>query len=230
MLKLQNTATRLTNHYGHPMNPSRNLTRSIAILAGFLVLICAGGCASFKPTRDVAVDAISDPAAGTAQSFRLVPKDPAAARDPSVHNLALSAANIALSSRGLYEAPSSSRPDILVEIDYGLGNSIPLPNGPAVVEKFLQLSARRYREDAPPPGRGEEIWNVRTSVADPGTAVLNSLPVLAAVAAEYLARDTHGEQTIKLTDDSPIIARFKEAVQKATSAQSPAEKAMPSPP
>lgn len=195
--------------------------RLATILTLLAVHLLTVSCASFKSYRPVTVDAISDPTVPAAQSYRIILKRPTPGQEAAVQNMAIAVAHVALTSKGMYEAVPNAVPDILIEVDYGLGNSIPLPDGPPVIEKFIQLSGRLYREDASPRGRGEEIWNVRASIAEPGMNIAGTLPIIAAVAAEYIASDTGGEQTIKVTEDSPLVARFRSTIGKSPAKTAP---------
>src|SRR5476651_2352213 len=96
-----------------------------AFLAASAVLVLAG-CTT--TTYHVKVDAISKPAepVGTAsagkepQSYKLKSKNPSLGDENLRYKEAAEYVKTALSSKGLYEAPTPERADMIVELDYGL--------------------------------------------------------------------------------------------------------------
>jgi hypothetical protein len=84
-----------------------------------LSVLLAAGCST--PGHQVKIDAISKPAArGDSQSFRLKSKDPRLGEENLRYKEAADFVRTALSSKGLYEAPSEERADMIVELDYGM--------------------------------------------------------------------------------------------------------------
>lgn len=172
------------------------------------------GCA-FIPSHQVSVDAISLPEPATGQSYRLADKDPLAARESGQHKLVFACVSAALDTKGLFEAPAGVKPDFTVEVDYGSsrGMGVPRTTGmPATTENFLQLSARRPKPDGAP-GKGEEIWNVRTSILEERVDLSTLIPILAAVSADYLGQDTQVERSVKVSEKQPNIAHVKSVAQ-----------------
>ena len=209
--KLQITAARLLR--SKPAMPPA--ARSILVRLSVLLAFCAGwfGCTMPLPDIRVGVDAISSPSAAGAQSFKLVPKYPGSVQGPDVHAYAIAAIKASLETKGMFESPKGTRPEMLVEFDYGVGHTVPLLDGTPVVEKFLHISARRYEEKNPAGrNRGEELWDVRTTLVSPSASVEHALPLLAAVAVDYIGRDTHAEQTVKIPRNSPTVQHVKEAM------------------
>lgn len=179
--------------------------------AAFTVL---AGC-TFIPSHQVAVDAISLPQPFTGQAYRLADKDPLAARESGQHRLVFACVNAALETKGLFEAPAGVRPDFTVEVDYGSsrGMGVPRTTGmPATTENFLQLSARRPKPDGAP-GKGEEVWNVRTSILEERVDLSTLIPVLAAVSADYVGQDTQIERSVKVSEKQPNIVHVKSVAQ-----------------
>src|ERR1041385_1400398 len=78
----------------------------------------AAGCAS-STTHEVKVDAIAKPAA-EGQSYKLKSKDPRLGEENLRYHEAADFVRTALSGKGMYEAPSDDKADMIVEIDYGL--------------------------------------------------------------------------------------------------------------
>ena len=83
------------------------------------VMFAAGGCASSN-TYKVKVDAITKPVPAGAQSYKLKSKDPRLGEENLRYREAADFVRTALSGKGLYEAPSEDRADMIVELDYGM--------------------------------------------------------------------------------------------------------------
>ncbi|GAB1489664.1 hypothetical protein MASR2M8_21170 [Opitutaceae bacterium] len=173
-----------------------------AALSGLLV-----GCKTLPRYYSVGVDAITARPELGGTSYLLIAQDPSAYRDPALHNIAVMCVKAALEGRGLHEAPHNSRPDLILELDYGRGNSIRLgPNG-STQEIYLSLSARlNPGENAT--RRGEEIWNVRASIIDETTRAVVILPILAAIAADHAGTETGVKQEFAISDQSPSVTQI----------------------
>jgi hypothetical protein len=85
----------------------------VAIVAGF-----SGGCAS--SSYQVKVDSIAKPVRTDAQSYALKSKDPRLGEESLRHREAADFVRTALSGKGLYEAPSAEKADMVIELDYGM--------------------------------------------------------------------------------------------------------------
>jgi len=83
-----------------------------------LALFLAAGCGS--STYQVKVDAITKPAPAEAQSFKLKSKDPRLGEENLRYREAAEYVKTALSGKGLYEAASEDKADMIVELDYGM--------------------------------------------------------------------------------------------------------------
>lgn len=168
------------------------------------------GCA-FIPTHQVAVDAISGPTPSIGPAYRLVDKDPLAAREGGQHKLVFTCVAAALDTKGMFEAPPGTPVDVSIEVDYGSNRNrgVPRTSGmPATTENFLQLSARRPKLDGSP-GKGEEIWNVRTTILEERVDLSTLIPVLAAVSAEFVGTDTQIEKAVRVSEKQPNVAHVK---------------------
>ncbi|HEY0967345.1 MAG TPA: hypothetical protein VGD88_08155 [Opitutaceae bacterium] len=173
-----------------------------AALSGLLV-----GCKTLPRYYAVGVDAITARPELGGTSYLLIAQDPSAYRDPALHGIAVMCVKAALEGRGLYEAPRNSRPDLIIEMDYGRGNSIRLgPNG-TTQEIYLSLSSRLNPGEGAT-RRGEEIWNVRASILDETTRAVVILPILAAVAADHAGTETGVKQEFSISDQSPTVAQI----------------------
>ncbi len=181
------------------------LPLALTIAAAFLGLLA--GCKTLPRYYSVGVDAITAQPDLGGTSYLLVSRDPSAYRDPALHGIAVMCVKAALEGRGLYEAPRNSRPDLILELDYGRGNSIRLgPNG-TTQEVYLSLSARRNPGEGAT-NRGEEIWNVRSSIIDETTRAVVILPILAAVAADHAGSETGVKQEFSISDQSPAVTQI----------------------
>jgi len=76
------------------------------------------GCSG--PAYDVKVDAITKPAPTSAQSFKLKSKDPRLGDESLRYREAAEFVKTALSGKGLYEAASEDKADMIVELEYGM--------------------------------------------------------------------------------------------------------------
>jgi hypothetical protein len=84
-----------------------------------LLALLSTGC-STSNTYAVKVDAITKPVPVGAQSFKLKSKDPKLGEENLRYREAAEFVKTALSGKGLYEAPSEERADMIVELDYGM--------------------------------------------------------------------------------------------------------------
>lgn len=185
--------------------------RLAATSLGAALIGLASGCSSFRASHQVAVDAISGQVGTGGTSYQFVARDPrAGGHDLSQHGRALACVEAALADKGMFEAPPKTQPDMLISVDYGIGNHIPMVNGPPAVEKYLHLSARKIVDAATT--KTEELWNVRVTTSEPNPNLENCLPLLASVAADYAGLDTQVEKTITIPDSSPAVARIRDVM------------------
>ena len=76
------------------------------------------GCAT---THEVKIDSLAKPAAEAVVSYEIKNKNPLVADDSLRYKEAAGYVKTALSGKGLYEAPSGVKPDVVVDLDYGVG-------------------------------------------------------------------------------------------------------------
>lgn len=88
------------------------------LLVSLAVTVLAAGCATSG--HAVKVDAIAKSVPGQRQSFKLKSKDPRLGEENLRYKEAADFIRTALSSKGLYEAPTDDRADMIVELDYGM--------------------------------------------------------------------------------------------------------------
>ena len=185
--------------------------RFLAPWLGAALLGMTSGCSNFKASHQVAVDAITGQLGTGGTSYQFVARDPrAGGHDLSQHGRALACVEAALADKGMFEAPPKTQPDMLISVDYGIGNHIPMVNGPPAIEKYLHLSARKIVDAATM--KTEELWNVRVTTSEPNPNLDNCLPLLATVAADYAGLDTQVEKTVTILDSSPAVARIRDVM------------------
>src|ERR1051326_8674056 len=76
------------------------------------------GCASYT---EVKVDSLAKPNAEQVVSYEIHNKNPLVADDSLRYKEASGYVKTALSGKGLYEAPANTKPDLVVDLDYGIG-------------------------------------------------------------------------------------------------------------
>lgn len=180
------------------------------LLASLGLLACLAGC---QVVHDVTIDAISDRSKPIGASYHLEVNDPTGGVEPELHNLAISTIKDALAARGLYEAPVSVRPDMVIEASYAVGHGhvkivternhdilvgssiSPNPSSKAVVvfDKTLEITAR---EPVPPAGDsrnpaqpGAELWSVKAKIVDTKQVMAPYLPPLASACIDYIGEN-----------------------------------------
>ena len=105
----------------HPSDSSsqrqrRTLSRRALALA--VAGLFLSGCAT---THEVKVDSLAKPDAEASISYELKNRNPLVADDSLRFKEAANLVKTALSGRGLYEAPPNTKPDLVVDMDYGVG-------------------------------------------------------------------------------------------------------------
>ena len=101
------------------MKPSNRRLPPTVPGAAVLALLLSLGC-STSSTYKVKVDAITKPVPASAQSYKLKSKDPRLGEENLRYREAAEFVKTALSGKGLYEAPSEDKADMIVELDYGM--------------------------------------------------------------------------------------------------------------
>jgi len=96
-----------------------NAPRFGALALGSAALLLLAACNSTSMYQ-VKVDAISKPVPPQKQSYVLKSKDPRLGEENLRYKEAADFVRTALSGKGLYEAPSEERADMVVELDYGM--------------------------------------------------------------------------------------------------------------
>jgi hypothetical protein len=218
------------------------------------------GCAT---THQVKVDSLAKPNAEASISYEIKNRNPLVAEDSLRYKEAKNLVKTALSGKGLYEAPPNVKPDIVVDLDYGVGppqmkketvsepvyitipgqirtervqvgtdsqgrpiyQTITVQDPPTtefagfreyivtvvVYEKYLKLSAKENAE--PVEGRPQqEVWTVDVTSEGESRDIRKNLPVLVAASIDYIGKDSQGQKTIRIKDNSSDIAFVKKGM------------------
>ena len=208
------------------MNFSGSFSRIFAWMIGPLVVLGCIGCGNIFVTKHkVLVDAISAPGVEkpSGKSYRLLAKKAVVNQAQVQIPVVKACVDAALASQGMFEPPSNVAPDLFIEVGYGTDTTGRVD--PASRETFLQLSARENASRTVDRGTGPEVWDVRVAVLGIAGRVESAMPLLCAVAANYIATDTHIETKVEIPQNSPMILSVRENAIKSLEA-----KAAPAPP
>jgi hypothetical protein len=197
------------------MKPRGRVSRS---LAGALALgfgLFMAGCQAFVAKHKVLVDSIAAP--GTVKpngsSYRLVAKKSVVSQVQAQVQVVKACIDAALANHAMFEAPPNVAPDIVIEVGYGIDTTARVD--PSARETFLQLSARANPEKAIDRATGQELWDVRVAVLGVAGRIETAMPLLASVAATYMATDTKMETKIEIPQNSPSITAVRETAIKS---------------
>jgi len=76
-------------------------------------------------------------------------------------------------------------------------------------ETFLQLAARANASRGIYKGTGPEVWDVRVAVLGVSGRMETAMPLLAAVAADHIGRDTKLETKIEVPQNAEVIGSVR---------------------
>jgi hypothetical protein len=212
------------------------------------------------------VDALAKPTAAAPRSYALKSKDPQLGDENLRYREAAELMRTALSGKGLYEAPTPEKADVIVELEFGMDSpqtkietatqpvmaqvnggvrfeTVPLvdqrgnvttrtipvyePSRTEVVgyeniylpvsvyEKYLRVTARENSEgsEGRPPA---ELWSVNVSAVDGSKDLRKYLPVMAAVTADYIGKETGHEKAINIRENSAAVDFIKRGLPQDT--------------
>lgn len=200
------------------------------VMGAGLALTCIG-CGNFFVTKHkVLVDAIAAPGATKpgGMSYRLLAKKAVVSQAQVQVPVVKACVDAALAGQGLFEPPANVAPDLFIEVGYGTDTSGRLD--PSARETYLQLSARENATRAVDRGTGPEVWDVRVAVIGIAGRVESAMPLLCAVAANYIATDTHIETKVDIPQNSPMIVAVREnAIKSLETKAAPAGTTAPPP-
>ncbi|MBI5690899.1 MAG: hypothetical protein HZC55_12495 [Verrucomicrobia bacterium] len=209
-----------------PLQPCRIVASCLA--AGVPILLLAGCVSIFVPKHRVLVDAIAAPgyvAKPSGTSYRLVAKESTVAGQQAQVGVIKACVDAALAGKGMFEAPDKVAPDIVIEVGFGV-DVTPRVDASAR-ETFLQLSARSNPGKSLDRGTGPEIWDVRVSVLGVSGRMETAMPLLSAVAVDYMGMDTKLETRIEIPQNSPAIGAVRESAIKSLETRLPPSSAAP---
>jgi hypothetical protein len=181
-------------------------------LAGPLALRLLASCNTvFTPKYRVLVDAIAapdlpPPAGG--QSYRLLARKSTVTGQQAQVDVIKACVDAALAGKGMFEAPAGVPPDLFIEVGFGVAATPRVDAGSR--ETFLQLAARANASRGIDKGTGPEVWDVRVAVLGISGRMETAMPLLAAVAAENIGRDTKLETRVEVPQNAPVIGSVRE--------------------
>ena len=202
------------------MNDSGCFWRLLVWSIGAGLIFAGAGCSNiFTAKHRVLVDAISAPGAvkPSGKSYRLLAKKSVVAQATVQIPVVKACVDAALAGQGMFEPPPNVAPDLFIEVGYGTDTTGRLD--PASRETYLQLSARENASGGVDKGTGPEVWDVRVAVLGIAGRVESAMPLLSAVAANYIATDTHLETKVEIPQNSPMISSVRETAIKSLEAK-----------
>lgn len=208
------------------MKPSGRFWHVLPWGMGLCVLLSAPGCAGvFTVKHKVLVDAIAAPGTTkpTALSYRLLAKRALVSNAPAQISVIKACVDAALATKGMYEPPATVAPDIFIEVSYGVDQTPKVDA--AARETFLQLSARLNADKGVDRGTGPELWDVRVAVLGIAGRMETAMPLLCAVAADYMGTDTRLETKVEIPQNAPAIGAVREIAIKNLESRAAGEKA-----
>jgi len=213
------------------MNSPGRIFRLFAGVAAAAAALGFAGCENpFIAKHKVLVDAISAPGAAkpSGKSYRLIARKSVVSQAQVQVQVVKACVDAALVSLGMYEPPATVAPDMFIEVGFGTDTTGRVD--PAARETYIQLSARDNPERAIDKGTGPELWDVRVAVLGIAGRIESAMPLLCAVASNYIATDTKMETKIDIPQNSPMVSSVREsAIKNLESKVEPASAAPASP-
>jgi hypothetical protein len=157
------------------------------------------------------VDAIAAPdlpAPAGGKSYRLLARKSTVTGQQAQVDVIKACVDAALAGKGMFEAPASVPPDLFIEVGFGVAATPRVDAGSR--ETFLQLAARANASRGIDKGTGPEVWDVRVAVLGVSGRMETAMPLLAAVAADHIGRDTKLETRIEVPQNAPVIGSVRE--------------------
>jgi hypothetical protein len=210
------------------MKARQRFPRFLAVIVPAFAALFTPGCGNiFVAKHKVLVDAISAPGTvkPTGLSYRLVAKKTVVSQAQAQVPVVKACIDAALGTHGMYEPPPTVAPDIFIEVGYGTDTAGRVD--PAARETYLQLSARSNPEKSPDRSTGPELWDVRVAVLGVAGRIETAMPLLCAVAANYMGTDTHMETKVDIPQNSPLIGSVRETAIKTLEAKTAPAPAAP---
>ncbi len=188
------------------------------------LLLCAAGllagCATATvrtiPPARVYVEAIrNDPAPGARFGYHIVNGMPPGSDEATYYELAAGYIRTALSAKGMFEAPEGTKPDMMIEVDFGMeapmiimgdsynigwtgDRSSAISVDEIIYDKYLRITARETKEDAgnrPP----RELWSIYVTNTDKQTNLPRYVLLMVSAAMDMLGERSANRRTLVLT-------------------------------
>ncbi len=197
------------------MKRSSSWWHALSLAMGATLLLSALGCSNiFVARHKVLVDAIAAPGTikPTGLSYRLLAKKSVVSTAPGQASVIEACVDAALSTKGMFKPPATVAPDIFIVVGYGVDQTPKIDA--AARETFLQMSARSNPDKGIDSGSGPEIWDVRVAVLGIAGRMETAMPLLAAVAVDYMGTDTKLESRIEIPQNAPVIGAVRETAIK----------------
>jgi hypothetical protein len=209
----------------HRYRPFLLFVRLAAV--GAVALLAGCNSSLFVPKHKVLVDAISAPGMvkPTGKSYRLVAKR-SMVTQASVP-VVKACVDAALTSVGMFEPPANAAPDLFIEVSFGR-ESAPRADA-ASRETYLQMSARSNPDLSTERATGPEVWDVKAAVLGVSGSIETAMPLLASVAANYLASDTRLEAKVEVAQNDAGVEAIRNAAIKLLEGKNPAPVTAPPP-
>jgi len=195
----------------------------LAWVAAAAAALGFAGCENpFIAKHKVLVDAISAPGVEkpNGKSYRLIARKSVVTQSQVQVQVVKACVDAALVSLGMFEPPATVAPDMFIEVGFGTDTTGRVD--PASRETYIQLSARDNPERAIDRGTGPELWDVRVAVLGIAGRTESAMPLLCAVAANYIATDTKMETKIDIPQNSPMVSSVRETAIKNLESKAPA--------
>ena len=190
--------------------PSDSLPRRAVRLTAFaslpLAAVCwLGGCLS---GTEVKVDSLAKPKAEESISYEIHNSNPAVADDSLRYKEAAGFVKTALSGKGMFEAPPGVKPDVVVDLDYGMSppkSQTEIVSEPVYITLPGQIRTERVQVGTDSQGR--PIYQTVT-VQDPPTtefAGFREYPITVTVYEKYLKLSARENQEASEGRPSPEV-------------------------
>ncbi|HYC71837.1 MAG TPA: hypothetical protein VEB66_11560 [Opitutaceae bacterium] len=180
---------------------------AIAVLVGF-----GAGC---RTVHEVKIDAISDAGKPLGQLCRLELRPGPTADEPLLRRVAAHVEH-ALALNGIGIAPVGTKPDVVIQVEAGVGPAQRKFVYEATVEpqyrvgrkdrkmiqvheKYLRVSAREPHPAGHAPG--PEIWSVNVGVEDESPALAPYLPALTAALIDHIGDHASEEKVVRIPEN-----------------------------
>lgn len=102
-------------------DPSVSIATAFRRIAAYGSIVLAGLLSGCATTHEVKIDSLAKPKIDNVASYEIKNRNPAVTDDSLRYKEAASYVKTALSGKGLYEVPPGTKPDLVVDLDYGVG-------------------------------------------------------------------------------------------------------------